>query len=133
MATSFAALRSAPARAAEAAAAARSAGCSPPAQLPHPRGPLRKNHNAIARTAGVERSAAARSTQTVYIQMRWYSHAVHHDGLFVSGNRFLLRYLLTHWRGNCVQVTTSFGAIRVAIESCLFSDVNFTVAASILF
>lgn len=62
---------------------------SPPACSPHPRGPLRKNHNAIARTAGVERSAATSSTQPVYIQMRWNSHAIHHDGFVVSGNRFL--------------------------------------------
>lgn len=63
---------------------------SPPARLARPRGPLRKNHNAIARAAGVERSATTLNTQPVYIQMCWYSHAVHHDGLRVSGNRFLL-------------------------------------------
>lgn len=40
----------------------------------------------------VERSTTTRSTQPVYIQMRWNSHAVHHDGFVVAGNRFLLNW-----------------------------------------
>lgn len=66
--------------------------CSLPANRLRPRAPLRKNHNAIARAAGVERSTTTHNTQPVYIQMRWNSHAVHHDGSVVSRSRFLLKW-----------------------------------------
>ncbi|CAH0726459.1 unnamed protein product, partial [Brenthis ino] len=62
--------------------------------LPSPRVPaapplsLAKNHNAIARTADVERLTTTGITQPVYTQMRCNSHAIHHDGLVAAEKDF---------------------------------------------
>lgn len=93
---------------------------TPPARLARPLGPLRKNHNAIARAAGVERSATTLNTQPVYIQMCWYPHAVHHDGLRVSGNWFLFARLSGSLRARCLHWDKSYHWI-VIIQWCELS------------
>lgn len=62
-------------------AARRPRAASPPLSLA-------KNHNAIARTADVERLTTTGITQPVYTQMRCNTHAIHHDGLVVVGTDF---------------------------------------------